>query len=845
MLKIYVLEDNYILEGVLPSSLASEIPSLIELETKKYSCPLLQFSSFVLASYILKNKKSVEVDEDTKKYMKRLAQSTTYPKAYLRKEEKGQVFLDVPNIPAYTTLIGSLGARFRRLNTYSVPQSRLYEFYRIIYSWSHPFLPKVRMSKELINYINKDLSNSQDMEALFNIEPNQLYTINFGYKMTEEKVIKGMKKLKWDSIGDLILTRPKRYEDRTATISYKTAPYGIQSMFETEFIEFLPVFGNKMIKFKVRDLISGIQIDCQMFGGQHLKTKLKAGDRLNIVGMKIRHGVMNASQILTDDDVRSLPIAPIYNASPSNGFTSKVITNCTTEVLKRFNGSDLFTYINYDYKFWDAVKELHYPKNVNSYSKAIDTLAFYEMVAMQLLFIEKKMDGLKSIGIVKRHVDDGYFDNAMKKLPFDLTKGQKDALKQMFGKFSTEEPADVLLSGDVGSGKSLIATMLALYVVDNKQQVVIAGPTEVLARQLYQSVMKIVNTLEDKPNVEFIASSIKGTELKETKKRIKDGEADIIVGTHSVFNLKYKNLGFVVIDEQQKFGAAQREKLRDFGREDGKKPDMLSQTATPIPRSTAQAFYGDIDLIQVIDKPAGRKEIKTSWIKRNPEEVLSEKDNEMWRLIYNEIKNKNQVFIICPAVEDKEDTAFTTVKKAEKIVKKINPKLCRSIYGTMSKEKQKEVINEFRNGDFPILIGSSILEVGIDIPQATVMVVLDADRFGASSLHQIRGRVGRNDLQSYCILVSDSETKSADARLTSLVNSTNGFDIAMSDLHTRKEGDILGIRQSGESTFRFADFIDHSQLIEFAQAEAKRLYKSSLRNQALVDSKMFLKKEEN
>lgn len=844
MLEISIKEENYVIKGNIEDKLKSEIPSLVEISAGLHECPLLAFSSFSLASYSMKNKKNVKMSKDTAIVMKKLAQECTFPQAYLNHLDQGQLLFKVPSIPAYTKFMENLGARFRRLNIYSISQSRLYEFYRLQKAWTHSFLPNIALTEELKSYLHEDLTQSNDVQSLFSIEPEQLYSIEYGYQMNEKKIENAKKRLKWGSVGDLILTRPRRYEDRTAIMEYSTIPFGVQSMFKVEFIEHKPSFNHQLILFKVRELSSHKIINCQMYGGQYIKGRLKPGEILNLIGMKIRHSVMSVSQIVTDLEIRSLPIMPIYNASPSNGFTTKVITNCTQETLERFDGKDLFFYIKNEQNFWDAVKSLHFPKNLNDYSDSIDTLAYLEMVCLQLLFLEKKTDGKKLSGVTKRHIKDGFFDNAIKKLPFQLTKGQEDAIKQMTFKMKSEEPADVLLSGDVGSGKSLIATLLSLFTVDNKQQVVIAGPTEVLARQLYQSVIKVISSLDNKPEVEFISGAIKGSEAKEIKQRIKKGEIDIIVGTHTVFNLKYNNLGLVVIDEQQKFGAAQREKLREMGRSDGKKPDMLSQTATPIPRSTAQAFYGDIDLIQVLDKPAGRKEIITKWNKSDSESVLKEKVNETWSLINEEIEKGNQIFIICPAVEDKDETDFMTVEKAEKIIKKRDKDLAKAIHGKMSKQKQKQVIDEFKNKEFPILIGSSILEVGIDIPQATVMVVLDADRFGASSLHQIRGRVGRNDLQSYCILVSNSETDNAATRLNSLVKSNNGFDIALVDLKTRKQGDILGTRQSGESNLRFADFVDHGQMIETAQAEARRLYKSPLKAQALNDAKAFLKKEE-
>lgn len=844
MFNIKIENNQYVIKGKVPKILINEIPSIEEKGTDYYNCPLLSYSSFSLATYIMKNKKNVEFSKEDGDVLIGLARQVTPPKAFLTKEV-GQVFISVPPLPAYEGLVKSLKARHRRLTTYSVPQSRLYEFFRIVASWEHPFLPVVAFTKELKEYLTSDFSMTNDLNSLFSTDLRDLYSVEFGYDMNANKIEKAKKKLKADNIGELILSRPRRYEDRTAVMGFNSTPYGITNIFKVQFIEFSPSYNlNKMIFFKARDVIDNVVVNCQMFGGSYLKSLFREGDILNVTGIKKSGNVITISQLLTDDEVRGLPIAPIYNASPSNGFTNKVITNCTTEILTRFNGDDLFFYIKSKDKFWNSVKSLHYPKDTNNYSESIDNLAYFELVALQLLFLDKKMKGSKPIGIPKGKIEGGYYDKTLEKLPFKLTGGQTNAIKVMQSKLSSTQPADVLLSGDVGSGKSLIATLLALYVVDNGQQVAIVGPTEVLARQLYSSVLKTLKNVNESPKVTFVSGSLSAEELKIAKHEVKMGRSQIIVGTHSLFNLDYKDLGFVVIDEQQKFGAKQRDKLKHFGRKDGKMPDILSQTATPIPRSTAQAFYGDIDLIQVLDKPAGRKEIKTSWVKENSKDALSKSSSPIWKLINQEIEKNNQVFVICPAVEENEDKNFISVKEVQKIMNKVNKNVAQSIHGSLKKETQNKRIRDFRDKKFPVLIGSSILEVGIDIPDATAIIILDADRFGASSLHQIRGRVGRNDKQSYCLLVSDSDSSNAKLRLEALVDTNDGFEIAMVDLKVRKEGDILGVRQSGESNLRFCNFVDHTRLIELAQAEALRLFKSPLKAQALEDAKNLLIKEE-
>lgn len=846
---IYIKTDDnnrYLIRGQLPESLLNEIPSMEEVADNLYSCPLLPFSSFALAAYAQKNSSNVQMTETTKKALQYYIKEAGYPELYLVPNEPSQVFMKIPSIPAYSSLMKDLDARHRRLNIYSMRQSRLFQLYRTILGWEHEFLPKPRFTEDLQEYITRELRETQDFHNLFDIKPDELYSIRYGYQMNTEKA---MNKLKLHSIADILLSRPRRYEDRKSTVHFHYAPFGLEINVIMKVKSMTTTLDGKQTTIEGVDPDNDKEFRATMYGGYYLQRKIKPDDIIYLKGRKIykknsTHDktTFSINALYTESEVNALPIAPIYPASPSNGYNVRVITDIVTEMMERFDGEELFSYVRGSERdFWSSIQSLHFPKDINDYLYSIESLAYYEMVSLQLQFLYNKSMGTTNPGVPKSRVEDGLMTEALSKIPFDLTKGQDNAINEMIDKMDGNKPADVLLSGDVGSGKSLVATLLSLHVVDNKQQVVIAAPTEVLARQLYSSVTKVTELLENPPVVEFLSGALDAKSQREIKKRAKEGDIDIIVGTHSVFNIEYDNLGFVVIDEQQKFGAAQRDKLKHSGRKDGKQPDVLSQTATPIPRSTALAFYGDIDLIQIHDKPAGRREIITKWIKKDAKTALNARLGDIWQMANREIEKGNQVFMICPAVEETSQENFISTKQAHKIVEKIAGKgMSGMVHGQMSKKKQEEILKDFRDKKFPILIGSSILEVGIDIPQATVMIVLDADRFGASSLHQIRGRVGRNSMQSYCLLVSASETEGAKSRLNALVESTDGFEIALTDLRTRNEGDILGVRQSGESNLRFCNFVDHVDMVEPAKAEAQRIFRSPLKEQALIDSSELL-----
>lgn len=395
---------------------------------------------------------------------------------------------------------------------------------------------------------------------------------------------------------------------------------------------------------------------------------------------------------------------------------------------------------------------------------------------------------------------------------------------------------------------TILAQLTCLQAVDNKYQAVLAAPTEVLANQLYGTFKKVLEGIpqRDRPSIAFLSGSLKAKEKREVHKAIEYGEVDIIVGTHSVLNAKvpYKNLGVVCIDEQQKFGASQRNALLNI-REDSFMPDIISQTATPIPRSTAQIYYGDINLITVDQKPSGRKEIITEWIKDDPREIITKKASPVWSDISSELALGHKAFVVVPMVHENAKVNAASVAETIKELSKILPNVeIEFVHGQMKKAEQEERIENFRTGSANLLVASTVIEVGVDIPEATRMVILSADRLGASSLHQIRGRVGRNSLQSKCYLVSSNTKVDNTARLESLVNSNNGFEIAKVDLHTRGEGDLFGERQAGDTKLTFASLVNHATLIDEARAVAESIYKTPRKIEALMDAEAILKSDE-
>lgn len=390
---------------------------------------------------------------------------------------------------------------------------------------------------------------------------------------------------------------------------------------------------------------------------------------------------------------------------------------------------------------------------------------------------------------------------------------------------------------------TVVAQLSSLKAIDSGFQAALIAPTDILARQLFSSFKRLIEGLEDnygtQINIDLLSGSMKAAEKKEVLKKVADGTTQIIVGTHSLMtSVKYNNLGYVVIDEQQKFGAEQRTALLN-SREDGRIPDLMMMTATPIPRTTAQVIYGDVEMIELNEKPPGRLPIITEWIEQDPEEIIEELVNPLWGDIIEECQKGNQAFVITPLVSESEkiDSASaerTFQKLSELSLSGLNVGI---VHGQMKQDKQAEEMKKFKDKEYDVMVASTVVEVGVDISDATRVVILSADRMGSSSLHQIRGRVGRNSKQSKCYLVSLGRTENSQRRLQSLVESENGFDIAQADLELRGEGKIFSIEQSGKTELMFATLGKNKKDIQQAKEDALRILKSPFRKEALKDSK--------
>jgi ATP-dependent DNA helicase RecG len=456
---------------------------------------------------------------------------------------------------------------------------------------------------------------------------------------------------------------------------------------------------------------------------------------------------------------------------------------------------------------------LHKSKDAqNNLSKTYKRLAFDEIFANFLVLSEnrKKIKKKKKNKFFKSIM----FNEILKDLPFKLTKSQKDVLEEISLDLRSNTRMFRIIQGDVGSGKTIVALLSIVNVVENKQQCALMAPTEILAKQHFDLAKKMfVNT---KMKIGFLTGK---TEIKKRKKIINDlenGKLDFIIGTHSLFQKKinFKNLGLAVIDEQHKFGVRQRSELAKKG---GNNCDVLLMSATPIPRTMVMSLYGDMDISKITEKPAKRKKIITL---SKPEKKI----NELWLFIKKQVNTGNQIFWVCPLIKESSFLDYSSAKKKFDIINKKFPNKVGLIHGALDKIEKEKVLNKFLKKEIFILVSTTVIEVGIDFPNANLIIIENANKFGLAQLHQLRGRVGRGDKQGLCILLfKDGLSKNAIKRIKTLKESDDGFYIAEEDMRLRGFGDIIGYQQSGIKNFRFADPVVHEDLFVLAEKYVKNI----------------------
>lgn len=465
-----------------------------------------------------------------------------------------------------------------------------------------------------------------------------------------------------------------------------------------------------------------------------------------------------------------------------------------------------------------AVKVIHFPENDEELERARFMLVYEELFLLQLKMLSIRNLTASSYKTVSLNIkDDGLVNTFIKGLPFELTDAQKRAINEILNDINSDKPMQRLLQGDVGSGKTVVACIMLLAAIENGFQTAIMAPTEILAQQHFNNFVKWLTPLGI--NVALFTSSNSKKLRKQLETDLRNGQINIAVGTHSLIqdNIEFNNLGAIVIDEQHRFGVKQRNSLRTKA----EIPQMLTMTATPIPRTLALTVHGDLDLTIIDELPKGRLPIKTAL-------VPASQRKKAHKLILDEVAKGRQAYIVFPLIEESETlSAKAATKEAEELQNGVFSHLrVGLLHGKMKPDEKDAVMLAFKNKEYDVLVSTTVVEVGVDVPNATVIVIENAERFGLSSLHQLRGRVGRNALQSYCVLVSSTKNEDTLKRLDVLVQTNDGFVIAEKDLEIRGPGEFLGLKQSGVLELRLADLTKDLYILEMARNEAKEYVKS-------------------
>ena len=653
------------------------------------------------------------------------------------------------------------------------------------------------------------------MFAIIGIESGDLMTLQELPKVGP-KTVEYLKKLGINTMEDLVTYYPYRYE--FMKISNLNNVSDGEKVILNGVIESnvqITYFKKRMNRLNFRFQTQNRLLYVTIFNRHFLKPHLVLGKEITVIGkLDVKHNQIVASDILLTPLEKEETLG-IYHTT--DGIKTRQLKTFIDEALKQNLVLDDYipASIRAHYGFIDkqeAIYELHHPTHKNKLKQALLRTKYEELFVYML-----KMNVLKAHKHHEKGIARSFDDKAIQKfidnLPFSLTKDQLHAIGVIQQDLEKPYVMNRLLQGDVGSGKTVVS-MVAMYInYLSGYQSALMAPTEILALQHYENIKDFMK--DESIRVALLTGSMKKSEKQKIYQALEDGTIDIIVGTHALISdgVTMKNLGLVITDEQHRFGVGQRSKLK----EKGQSPDILYMSATPIPRTYALTIYGDMDVSSIHTMPQGRLPVLTC-IKKKSEmkDVLT--------MVYEELKKGHQAYVVAPLIEDGEGSNLENVEVLEKNFNKAFGKVFRiaSLHGKMKDEEKERIMNDFKDNKIQILISTTVIEVGVDVKNATMMVIFDAYRFGLSQLHQLRGRVGRNQEQSYCILISDLEVE----RLNVLTKTTDGFKVSEEDFKLRGSGDLFGLRQSGDLTFKVANIKQDFNILLRAKEDSSDYLKS-------------------
>lgn len=621
------------------------------------------------------------------------------------------------------------------------------------------------------------------------------------------------------TLSDLLCHYPRRYLDFSKPYSIAEAPADTECVVKAEVFakpggRILPG-GRRMERITAGDDVSSLEIT--WFNNPYAAQKLELGQEYYfqgiVTGGMLRRQMVNP-QVRTDAQVKSSPFEAVY--PQTEGLTSSAIAKCVRQLLPHAEllPDPLPSEMLKKYRLLskaDAVRAIHCPATEEEAFAARRRLIYEELLVLQLGIGRMKNHGAASTGAPMKKADASPF---WESLSFSPTGAQRRAVEEILTDMSGETSMNRLLQGDVGSGKTLVAAAAIWACIRAGYQAALLAPTEILASQHAENLNRLLSPFGMR--VALLTGGMKAAARRTTLAAIRDDEADLIVGTHAILSegVEFARLGLAVVDEQHRFGVRQRGLLA----EKAANPHLLVMSATPIPRTLGLLMYGDLDISILDELPPGRKPVKTRCI-------TGKKRADLYGFLDREIDSGRQVYIVCPAIEDAGGSGLNAVKSYyEDIAKAYLPdRRVGLMHGKLKPKEKAEVMDDFKSGRLDALVSTTVIEVGVDVPNATVMVIENAERYGLSALHQLRGRVGRGAAESWCFLVSDNASESVQKRLKFLCSTSDGFAVAQYDLETRGPGDFFGSRQHGLPTLQIADLMNDTRTLHAAQSEAVAL----------------------